>query len=342
MPELRHDPLQHRWVIISTERGRRPDDFVVDNTMPDGGFCPFCEGNEAKAPAEIYSIRTNGSAPNTPGWRVRVVPNKFPALKVEGELKRRGHGLYDAMNGVGAHEVIVESPDHEVNLPDLALSQVELVLRAYRDRLNDLMNDRRLRYVLIFKNYGLAAGATLAHPHSQLIATPVTPKNVAMELKSAMEHFNLKERCIYCDIIQDELEAGTRVVALNDDFVVITPYASRFPFEVFLAPRRHRHDFAAITDDQIRSLAGIFSETLRRIKVTLNDPPYNFVLHTSPNTKAGARRVTYWQTIEQDFHWHIEILPRLTRVAGFEWGTGFYVNPAAPEEAARFLREAEV
>ncbi|MBI3940000.1 MAG: galactose-1-phosphate uridylyltransferase [Acidobacteria bacterium] len=341
MPELRHDPIQKRWVIISTERGRRPDDFFVDNTTPSDGFCPFCEGSEGKTPPEIFAFRPQGSPRDTPGWQVRVVPNKFPALRIEGELNRHAHGIYDAMNGIGAHEVILETPQHDVHLADTPFAQLELVLRAYRDRLRDLLNDRRFKYVMIFRNYGSAAGATLAHPHSQLIATPVTPKTVALELQSAMEHYVVKERCLFCDIIRAEMEEGTRVIAASEQFVVLAPYASRFPFEIFLAPRRHRHDFAAITDEEIRSLAVIFRTTLQRIKAALKDPPYNFLIHTTPNTRS-TDRTTYWQTIEHDFHWHIEILPRLTRVAGFEWGAGFYINPTAPEEAAQFLREVEL
>lgn len=341
MPELRHDPIQKRWVIISMDRGRRPDDFFIDNSMPDGNFCPFCEGQEAKSPPEIHAIRPVGSAPNTRGWQVRVVPNKFPALRIEGDLNRHAHGIYDAMNGIGAHEVIIETPEHHLKLADMPLGQLELVLQTYRDRLRDLLNDRRFKYVMIFRNYGLAAGATLSHPHSQLIATPVTPKTVALELQSALEHFNVKERCLFCDIIRVELEDASRVVATNDQFVVLAPYASRFPFEIFLAPRRHRHDFSRITDEEISSLAEIFRDTLQRVKLALKDPPYNFVIHTIPNIRS-TDRATYWQTIEHDFHWHIEILPRLTRVAGFEWGSGFYINPVAPEQAAQFLRELEV
>jgi UDPglucose--hexose-1-phosphate uridylyltransferase len=340
VPELRHDPIQKRWVIIASERGRRPDDFFIDNSMPQGDFCPFCVGSEDKAPPEIYAVRRDGSAPSTPGWLVRVVPNKFPALKIEGELNRHADGFYDAMNGIGAHEVIIETAQHNLHFADFALPQLELVLGAYRNRLRDLVNDRRFKYVLIFKNYGIAAGASLGHPHSQLIATPVTPKTVALELQSAMEHFNVKERCLFCDIIRAELQDGSRVVLTNEHFVVLAPYASRFPFEIFLAPRHHRHDFAAITDEEIRSLAEIFRHTMQRIKTALKDPPYNFVIHTIPNIRSTSR-ATYWQTIEHDYHWHIEILPRLTRIAGFEWGSGIYVNPTAPEEAARFLREID-
>ncbi|MBI2821262.1 MAG: galactose-1-phosphate uridylyltransferase [Acidobacteria bacterium] len=341
MPELRLDPIQRRWVIISSERGRRPEDFFVDSAMPSDGFCPFCEGHEKKTPPEIYASRTGASTPNAPGWQIRVVPNKFPALKIEGDVNRHAHGLYDAMNGVGAHEVIIDTPQHDLHFGDIPLEQMELLLRTYRDRMRDLFNDSRLKYVLIFKNHGLAAGASLAHPHTQIIATPVTPKTVALELESALEHFSVKERCLFCDIIQAELAEGTRVVTTNSQFVVLAPYASRFPFEIFLAPRQHRHDFAAITDEEVSSLAEIFRDTMQRMKVALKDPPYNFVIHTIPNRRS-TKRATFWQTLEYDFHWHIEILPRLTRIAGFEWGSGFYLNPTAPEEAAQFFRELQL
>jgi UDPglucose--hexose-1-phosphate uridylyltransferase len=339
MPELRHDPIQKRWVIIATERGRRPNEFPrLDEPAPNGS-CPFCEGHENRTPPEIRAIRHNGRGPNEPGWQVRVVPNKFPALMIEGDLDRRGLGIHDRMNGVGAHEVIIETPNHDLSMADMTVEQLERVIWMYRERLQDLMQDRRLKYVLIFKNHGTAAGASLSHPHSQLIATPVTPLALASELISAKEHYHDKERCLFCDVIQQELD--DRVVLSSNQMVAITPFASRFPFEVFLAPRRHAHSFADISDAAMRDLATALREVLRRMKVCLNDPPYNFLIHTCPNVKARPKRTTYWDTIEADFHWHLEIIPRMVGVAGFEWGTGFYINPTAPEEAARYLREAE-
>jgi UDPglucose--hexose-1-phosphate uridylyltransferase len=341
MPELRHDPIQKRWVIIATERGRRPDDFPTLEYPSHGGFCPFCEGNEGKTPPEITSIRHNGSLPNQPGWQVRVVPNKFPALKIEGELERKGLGVHDKMNGVGAHEVIIETPQHNLGLADMPLEQLERVIWTYRERLADLSKDRRFKYILIFKNYGAAAGASLAHPHTQIIATPVTPLILAGELASAKDHYHHKERCLFCDIIQQELESGERIVASGEHFISLTPFASRFPFEIFLAPRNHHHSFAEISDTMISRLASVLREVLLRIKKCLKDPPYNFLIHTVPNIKSSPKRTAYWETIEVDFHWHIEIMPRLTRIAGFEWGTGFYINPTSPEEAAKYLREVE-
>jgi UDPglucose--hexose-1-phosphate uridylyltransferase len=342
MPELRHDPIQKRWVIIASERGRRPDDFPRQREGDGGGFCPFCEGNESKTPPEITAIRRNGSSPNQPGWQVRVVPNKFPALRIEGNLDRKGFGVHDRMNGVGAHEVIIETPQHNMKMADMPVAELEKVIWVCRERLIDLTRDFRFKYILIFRNYGAAAGASLAHPHSQLIATPVTPLTLAGELSSAKEHYQDKERCLFCDVIQQEFEVGDRIVLCNEQFVAITPFASRFPFEIFLAPRYHHHSFAEISDSMIHYLALALKEVLQRIKNCLNDPPYNFLIHTIPNVKARPKRTSYWDTIEVDFHWHIEIMPRLTGIAGFEWGTGFYINPTAPEEAAKYLREVDL
>jgi len=342
MPELRHDPIQRRWVIIATERGRRPDDFPRAEDLGSNGFCPFCEGNEAKTPPEIRAIRFNGNGPDSPGWQIRVVPNKFPALRIEGDLERRGVGIHDKMNGIGAHEVIIETPRHDLAMADMTVEDLSRVIWMYRERLQDLIRDRRFKYVLIFKNSGAAAGASLSHPHSQLIATPVTPLTMAGELISAKDHYQEKERCLFCDVINQELDSGDRVVMSTDQMVAITPFASRFPFEIFLAPRHHQHSFAEINDSMIREVAVALKEVLMRIRKCLNDPAYNFLIHTVPNTKARPRRTSYWDTIEADFHWHIELMPRLTGIAGFEWGSGFYINPTAPEEAAKYLREAEI
>jgi UDPglucose--hexose-1-phosphate uridylyltransferase len=342
MSELRHEPISKRWVIIATERSRRPTDFSLAPTeMPSADNCPFCMGNESKTPPEISALR-NGTAPNTPGWTVRVIPNKYPALMIEGEPGRKGVGLYDKMRGIGAHEVIIESPDHTLNLCDMPVSQIEQILLVYQERLKDLMRDPRFKYCLIFKNHGAVAGASLAHPHTQLIATPVTPREVAIELENSKGHHQVKERCLICDLIQQEIETGERIVSIGESYVSYAPFASRFPFEIFFAPRMHSHSFAEVSHHEMAGIARGLKDTLLRLKTILRDPPYNFVLHTSPNQHTSPKRSNYWDTLPFDYHWHIEILPRLTRVAGFEWGTGFYINPTAPEEAAMFLREAEI
>lgn len=341
MSELRHDPLSKRWVIIATERSRRPEDYgLVPESVPDPKFCPFCAGHEDKTPHEILALRPPGSAPNGPGWSVRVIPNKYPALAIEGVLERKGVGLYDRMRGIGAHEVVVESPSHTLHMADMEQAALEGVLGVCQDRVRDLMRDPRFKYVLLFKNHGASAGASLPHPHLQLIATPVTPRAIAVELESARDHYHLKERCMFCDLVEQELRDKERIVTQDDDHVVMAPYASRFPFELMVIPRRHRHSFVEEPKPALAALARTLKDTMGRLKSVLNDPPFNFVFHTAPNTETLVRRREYWDTLPVDWHWHIEILPRLTRVAGFEWGSGFYINPTSPEDAASFLRDA--
>jgi UDPglucose--hexose-1-phosphate uridylyltransferase len=333
LPELRKDSIIGRWVIISTERGKRPTDFVRESVQIKGtGFCPFCMGNESKTPPEVLAYGRNGGGRDTPGWTVRVVPNKFPALGIEGDLDRQGEGLFDKMNGVGAHEVIVETPDHQQTLATLPEKNIESVLWAYRDRILDLKNDKRFRYILLFKNHGEAAGASLEHTHSQLIALPIVPKRVREEVDSAHRYFNDKERCIFCDMIRQEMQAKVRVIVENDHFVAIAPYAPRFPFETWILPKQHSSSFENNQSPIYISLAGIMKNILLRLDAVLERPAYNFVIHTSP----------IGEEINEHYHWHIEMMPKLTKVAGFEWGTGFYICPTPPEESARFLREAQV
>jgi len=334
MPELRKDPITSRWVIISTERRKRPSAFRLERHEPagDGGVCPFCEGNEHYTPREILSYRRNGGPPNGPGWDVRVVPNRFPALQVEGDLDRQGEGLFDRMNGIGAHEVIIETPDHQASMATMPAAQVERVLWAFRERMLDLKNDRRLRYILIFKNHGAAAGASLEHSHSQLIALPVVPRQLRDEIAGAREHFQRKERCIFCDILRQELDSRIRVISENVDFVALSPYAPRFPFEMWVLPRRHGSNYEDAPRHEYASLARMLKEVLQRMNRALESPAFNLIIHSAPFTEAAG----------EFYHWHLEIIPKLTRVAGFEWGTGLHLNPTSPEEAAEVLREVQV
>lgn len=333
MPDLRKDPIVGRWVIISTERSKRPRDYDISKIQTqESRFCPFCFGNESSTPPEVLAYRESGSAVNGPGWFLRVIPNKFPALRIEGELDREGIGVYDKMRGIGAHEVIIESPDHNKSLADLSMSDMENVIFAYRDRIKDLKQDNRLRYILVFKNHGAAAGASLEHTHSQLIALPIIPSAVQEELKGTENYFKLKERCIFCDIVRQDSREGTRVVLENEHFIVVCPFAPRFPFETWVLPKKHYSYFETCRDDEYQSLARVMSRTLKKLNIALNGPPYNFILHTSPiNTKEDTSH----------YHWHFEIMPTLTKVAGFEWGTGFYINHTPPEDAAEYLRGIE-
>ena len=330
MPELRKDPITGRWVIISTDRAKRPEDFAREQVIPKGGrFCPFCPGNETKTPPEILAYRPSGE-PNTPGWTLRVVPNKFPALRVEGELNRQGDGLYDKMTGIGAHEVLIETPDHMKTLAEVEEKRIEDLFWAFRDRANDLKRDIRLRYILFFKNHGEYAGATLEHTHSQLIALPVIPRHVQEEIDGSKRYFDYKERCVYCDIVRQELTSSVRIVLESDYFVAVTPWAPRFPFETWIIPKLHHSHIESITPAAVANLAAVMKASLQKIDKTLERPPYNIVVHTGPLQEQPMLH----------YHWHVEIMPKLSRVAGFEEGSGFYINPTPPEEAARFLREA--
>ncbi|OGL43295.1 MAG: galactose-1-phosphate uridylyltransferase [Candidatus Schekmanbacteria bacterium RBG_13_48_7] len=332
MSELRKDPIIGRWVIISPDRGKRPTDYGTEPENTISGFCPFDEGNESKTPSEIYAIRHSDSKSNSSGWKLRVVPNKFPVLRIEGDLERQGLGLFDQMNGIGAHEVIIETTNHKHTIADLTLEDVVRILESYRARILDLKNDKRFRFTMVFKNYKHAAGASLEHPHSQLITMPIVPKRVWEELEGSKTYYNFKERCIYCDIIRQEIGQNVRVISENDRFINISPYASRFPFETWLLPKQHMSNFENIRHEDLFSLGEMLKDILMRIQKVLKDPPYNYLVHTAPFDFKNP----------EQYHWHFEIIPKLTRVAGFEWGTGFYINPTLPEDATRYLREAEI
>ncbi|MHC5540975.1 galactose-1-phosphate uridylyltransferase [Singulisphaera rosea] len=333
MPELRKDPIVGRWVIIAHERAKRPHDFRGEaQTVAEGGLCPFCEGQEDKTPPEILAYRERGTRANGPGWRIRVVPNKFPALKVEGNLHKRGEGIYDKMAGVGAHEVIIESPRHHVSMASLSEDNIREVLWVYRDRLVDLKRDTRLVHGMLFKNVGAAGGASLEHTHSQLIVTPIVPISVWEEMTGSLEFFNYRGRCIYCDMVQEELANEKRIVLDTTHFTAFCPYASRFPFETWIIPKGHSSHFENIPKPGVDDLGTVMRQVLNKLEIALDNPSYNYIIHTAPFDHQELPH----------YHWHIEIIPRLSRIAGFEWGSGFYINPVPPEDAARFLRDTEI
>ncbi len=330
MPQLRRDPIIGRWVIISTARGKRPVEWEQkkSTSIIDPKYCPFCPGNEKYAPHEIFSIGPEGRQPDTPGWELRVVPNKFPALIIEGDLGKRGIGLYDMMNGIGAHEVIIETPDHHLRMSQMTPEHIKKILIAYKERILDLMKDLRFKYIMVFKNYGEEAGASLSHSHSQLIALPIVPKRVKEEMIGARKYYEYRDRCIYCDIIAQELFSHERVIIDEKNFVVISPFASCSPFETWIIPKKHCSDFTKITDEELNSLSIVLGKILRKIDICLMNPSFNYIIHTSS-----------FDNLDNPFyHWHIEIMPKLTKIAGFEWGTGFYINPTPPEEATEYLK----
>lgn len=332
MPELRKDPIVGRWVVVNTEKPYLPKDFNIKPFVWKGEKgCVFCYGNEHLTPNEIEAVSEAWRAPNTSGWQVRVIPNKFPALRVEGNLDKHALGIYDISNGIGAHEVIIDNPGHYKDIPQLTATEVGYILKAYRSRSLDLRKDRRFKYLLIFKNVGVEAGASLEHGHSQLIALPMVPKNVSEEVKGAHHYYEYRGRCIFCDMIAFEQENGReRIVLESDHFISFCPLSSRFSFETWVMPKDHSIDYAETSDFLMDDLAKIFKETFVRLKKVLGEHPYNYIIHTSPLNS----------NIYPSYHWHIEIMPKLSNVAGFEWGSGFYVVFTPPESAAKLLRES--
>ena len=331
MPQLRKDPTTSRWVIVDNEHPMGAAEFPQEPRHKSSVDCPFCTGNEALTPPEIRVVSRKADSRSASNWLIRVVPNKFPAVRIEESSELEGDGLYDRLGGFGAHEVIIENPDHEKEIPDLPTDHLSLLLQTFRDRILDLRKDPRFKYIIIFKNFGVAAGASLEHPHSQLIALPVVPSRVEQEIRGAQTHQERTERCLWCDMLKQEADGGGRLVIAQDGgFTAIAPFASRFPFETWVLPNRHEAAFDASSDAELAALARLFKLTLGKLKKTLKNPPYNWMIHSLPlqASEAGS------------FHWHIEIIPHLTRVAGFELGTGFYVNPTSPELAADTLRKA--
>lgn len=337
MSELRRDPIVGRWVIINNDDPVKPQDYDFEAVQLSSGKdicnCPFCYGNEHFTPIEIFAVRTNNTASNSIGWQVRVVPNKFPALQIEGDLEKRGFGLFDVSNGIGAHEVIIETPYHFKDFSDLTQEEIVNIIHAYAMRCLDLERDKRLKYMMIFKNYGAAAGASIEHPHTQLIALPMTPKNVKEELIGAQKYYHFHERCIFCDMIRQELHEKDRIVLETKNFIAFCPYASRFPFETWILPKKHASFFCQTALADMPEIAYLLKELITKMKKVFGNPAYNFMIHTSPSNGDN--------TVFDSYHWHIEFMPKLTRVAGFEWGTGFYVTGTSPEMAASILKEAK-
>jgi UDPglucose--hexose-1-phosphate uridylyltransferase len=328
VPEFRKDSTTGQCVIISTERAKRPQ-LLNDSLSPDIVSCPFCPGNENQTPPEVLAYREPKTEANAPGWQVRVVSNKYPAV-VAGEPRAPRSGrFYESSAALGVHEVIIEAPDHTLDIACLKEAQIAAVLCAYRDRILELKKDGRWRYVLIYKNQGGPAGATLEHCHSQLIALPTVPKKVVEEIDGAHGYFDSTGRCPYCDIVQQERSERKRWVSESDHFIVLCPYASRFPYEIWILPKFHSPCFESIGSNECGELAGCLKETLIRLNRRLTNPSLNYIIHSTPLDGSAA----------DYYDWHLEILPKVTQVAGFEWGSGSFINPVAPENAARLLRE---
>lgn len=336
MAELRYDHTTADWVVFAPLRKLRPhrDSTVTPVSAATGSdrqeTCPFCPGNEALTPHEIFAIREYGAGPNS-NWQVRVVPNKFPALRIEEDNVRIDLGpVFHQMGGCGAHEVVVESPHHEKYLAQLPVEHVELVLKTLQQRFCDLMRDRRFQSIIIFKNHGEAAGTSLRHPHWQIIATPVVPRLLRLKHIEATEYFDRYGRGLYSVILEEELAAESRIVAMNDDFVAFVPYAAHIPFELWIVSRRPESRFEELSGGENRSLATILKSVLLKLYSALENPDFNLTIDMPPRGDARG----------DGFQWHLRILPRLSTAAGFELGSGMSINTVLPEDAAAFLRQS--
>jgi UDPglucose--hexose-1-phosphate uridylyltransferase len=322
MSEFRQDPMSRRWVIIGGERNGRPNEFVEAATRATGISCPFCAGHESETPPPIASYSSNGKG----HWLARVVPNKYPALSAA--ANGNGAASPSSLPGFGSHEVIIESPRHVASLSELTDPEAKAVFNAYRDRLIQLKSQRLYRYVQIFKNVGPAAGASLEHVHSQLLALTTVPEALQQELTASGDYFSEHKRSLLLDMLDRELAADTRIVAATKNFVAFCPYASRFGYEVWIAPRRHQPRYEDVKDSELGELSLLVREVIGRIERAAGQVAYNYFLHTQP----------FDMPAHDHYHWHIEIIPRLTKVAGFEWSTGCFINPYSPESAASHLR----
>lgn len=341
MSELRFDPVRKQWVLISPERGNNPQFYYINDKKfaLDQKDCPFCSGNEKMAGTELFRI----ADPNEPSkWSLRVVPNNVPLLKVEETLKRSGHGMYDQVSGMGAHEVIIDTPLHSLTLEQYSEDILFNVFTAIKSRITDLCNDTRIRYIHVFKNHGYGAGAFMEHPHTQILGLPVFTKFLKQELSSAKEYYLSKERCLFCDIMAEETHYDQRIVAENMDFIAFVPYAALAAFEVQILPKRHNHDMTAISFNEMKSFAAILHTVLKQYYVILGNPPFNFSLYTTPPTNKRPEYPNYWQSIQYDYHWRLSVIPRITRAGGIALGSGLMVNPVPPEKSALLLRQVKI
>ncbi len=339
MNQLRRDPITGIWTII-VQNGKELAELKSDSAnhfahKQEGDTCLFCQGRENETPSEIFAFRQNGSKRNEPGWRVRVVPEKYPVLQIHGDLNNRGYGMYDMYDGIGAHELVIESPEHRKGLADLNEPELEEVLTAYRERILDLKLDPRFRYVLVHKHVSDSLEPHARHAVTHVLASPITPQRVREEFLNAQQFFAMKERCLICDVIRQESDDAQRIVAENESFIALCPFAARTPFETWILPKRHETFYE--WNNELPGLARLMRGVLVKLHELLGDPNYVMEIHSGPNLNAGKQR-GYWKTVEKDFHWHIEIAPRLRGYASYESGLGFHVNWVPPERAAELMR----
>lgn len=340
MSELRQNTITKDWVVIAPERSKRPDEFKhrkvqdkrAEQDVKEQVACPFCPGNETMCGEAVltYYQKDSGKGPQAK-WSLRVVPNKFPALVQDGETSRIAEGIgnfFIKMNGVGHHEVVIEHPEHFQTIATMSREAVEGILASYIERYQQLSEDPCVQLITIFRNNGPRAGTSLRHPHSQIIASPIIPIQIRHVIEEAVRYFDTMGRCIFCTMIEQEKTVEKRVISETEHFISVAPFASRSPFETWIVPKRHRASFAKISDVEKRDLAGVLRDILSRLYHGLGDPDYNYMIHSAP----------YHEDPADYYHWHLQILPKLSEVAGFELGSSIYLNTTSPEENARFLR----
>lgn len=331
MSELRYNMINREWVVIATERAKRPNDFRKArkdaSPIPEHRKdCPFCPGNEGDLSDETFRIGDKNS------WRVRSIYNKFPSFSPEAELIRNNNGIYHSVSGYGVAEVIIESPKHNLCVAIMSDEEVEDIIRTYKSRYLALQKQDGIEAVIIFRNHGPAAGTSLEHPHSQLIATPIVPPQTRNRMDSATRFYDTTGKCIFCETMKDELAAKKRVVLENENFVSFVPYAGAAPFITWIFPKRHFSSFGGINDAEIKNLANILKTTLAKLYFGLNDPDFNYTIRSLPVKEDD----------KEYFHWYLTIVPRISQPAGFELGSGIFINTSLPEESAEFLRQVKV
>jgi UDPglucose--hexose-1-phosphate uridylyltransferase len=338
MSELRRDPLSGHWVIVAEGRSERPQDFKINRQVRSPDQCSFCAGHEEETPGEVFAVRSQRDVADEADWKIRVVPNKYPALHPDsGDIGlpslsplagKAAESLFTVSAGCGVHEVIIETPEHLVRTTDLHPKQLAAVIRVYRSRLQALRANKRIHSGIVFKNVGPEAGATIEHTHSQLIGLPINSPRLAAELNATRVHQDRYGNCLFCDLIAAEKQLDRRIVATTERYLALCPYASRQPYETWILPHAHQANFDTLCDDACDELADLLLGTLQAIDTTLDKPAYNYMVLSAPfDSDPGA-----------DYHWRMVIIPRLTIRAGFEWGTLCSINPVPPEEAARDLQ----
>lgn len=338
MPELRKDLLTDNWVIIAEERGGRPKDYSRQHGWEESPQdCPFEPGHESMTPSEIDTIQSNGR--DDSDWLVRVVPNKYNALSPDETPTQHVDGLFQRMNATGSHEVVIETPEHSLEISEFSKDQMGHVIDMFQRRLDRLLEDKRFQFVQIFRNEGREAGASLVHPHSQILAFPFIPLWIRDRLRASYQHFSTHENCILCDLTEQELEAESRLIEVNSSFIVLSPYAARYPFETWIIPRNHSHDFRKMNTEEKSRLAEVLPRTTERLNGVLEDPPFNILHHTAPKVGNKDDLPDYLTHLSDHFHWHMEIIPRLKQTAGLELATDTHINTVSPETAAEEMKQ---